>query len=70
MCANFGSPEELIAAMAVLPESTAYTFHILNAHQSHCHHEYIELCEQQHVEEMRLEASSDSKDGLETAHEN
>ena len=67
MSANFDSPEELIAAMAVLPESTAHALRLLNAHQSYCHHKYIELCERRRVEEIGSEASSDGKDGSETA---
>ena len=63
ICANIGSPEELVAAMAVLPESTAHALRVLNAHQSHCRHEYIEFSERRRVEEMGSEASSDGKDG-------
>ena len=67
MCANFGSPKELITAMAVLPESIAHTLRLLNAHQSRRCHEYIKLCKRCRIEEMGSEALLDSKDGLETA---
>ena len=69
-CTNFCSPEELVATMAVLPESTAHALWLLNAYQS-CHrHEYIKLSERRRVEEMELEALSDDEDGLETTGEN
>ncbi|KAA6409456.1 MAG: hypothetical protein FRX48_07010 [Lasallia pustulata] len=54
---------ELVTAMAILPESTAHTLQLLNAHQSCCRHKYIEFSEQRRVEEMGSEASSDGKDG-------
>ena len=50
--ANFSSPEELVEAMAILPESIAHALRVLNAHQSRRRHEYIEFCEQRRVEEM------------------
>ena len=62
-CANFGSPEELVAAMAILPESTAHALWVLNAHQSCRRHEYIKFSKRHRVEEMGSEASSDGKDG-------
>ena len=65
--ANIGSPKELVAAMAVLLESTAHALRVLNAHQSCCRHENIEFNEQRRVEEMGSEASSDGKDGSEAA---
>ena len=68
-CANIGSPEELVAAMAVLPESTAHALRILNAHQSRRRHENIEFNERRRIEEMGSEALSDGKDGSETAGE-
>ena len=68
-CANIGSPKELVAAMAVLPEGTAYALRLLNAHQSCRRHEYIKFNEQYRVEEMGSEASSDGEDGSETAGE-
>ena len=68
--ANFGSPKELVKAMAVLPESTAHALRIFNVYQSCRCHEYIKFCEWQHIEEMGSEALSDSKDGLETVGEN
>ena len=55
--------------MAVLLESVAHALQLLHAHQSRCLHKYIELCERRRVEEMRAEALSDGKDGLETAGE-
>ena len=64
---NFGSPKELVAAMAVLPESAAHALRLLHAHQSCRLHEYIKLCERRHVEEMGAEASSDGEDGSEMA---
>ena len=68
-CANIGSPEELVAAMAVLPESTVHALRLFNTHQSHCCHKYIKFSEWRRVEEMGSEALSDGKDGLETAGE-
>ena len=62
-CANVGSPEELIAAMAVLLESTAHALRVLNAHQSRRCHKYIEFSERRRVEEMGSEASSEGEDG-------
>ena len=55
--------------MAVLPESAAHAFWLLHTYQSCCLHEYIKLCEQRWMEEMRAEALSDGKDRLETAGE-
>ena len=55
--------------MAVLPEGTAHALRLLNVHQSPRRHEYIKLCERHRVEEMGLKASSDGKDGSETAGE-
>ena len=66
-CANIGSPEELVAAMAVPPESTAHALWLLNTHQSCRRHEYIKFIEQHRVEEIGLEASLDGKDGSGTA---
>ena len=66
-CANVGSPKELVAAMAVLLESTAHALRVLNAHQSCRRHKYIKFSERRRVEEMGSEASLDGKDGLETA---
>ncbi|KAA6408564.1 MAG: atp-dependent dna helicase pif1 [Lasallia pustulata] len=63
------TPEELVAAMAVLPESTAHALRILNAHQSCRRHENIEFNEWRRIEEMGSEASSDGEDGLGTAGE-
>ncbi|KAA6411806.1 MAG: hypothetical protein FRX48_03956 [Lasallia pustulata] len=63
------TPEELVAAMAVLPESTAHALRLLNAHQSCRRHEYIEFIERHRIEEMGLEASSDGEDGSGTAGE-
>ncbi|KAA6414431.1 MAG: hypothetical protein FRX48_01180 [Lasallia pustulata] len=63
------TPEELIAAMAVLLEGTAHALRLLNTHQSYRRHEYIEFIEQRRVEEMGSEALSDGKDGLEMAGE-
>ena len=68
-CANVGSPKELVAAMAILLESTAHALRLLNAHQSHHRHEYIKFNEQRCIEEMGLEALLDGKDGLGTAGE-
>ncbi|KAA6418031.1 MAG: hypothetical protein FRX49_12031 [Trebouxia sp. A1-2] len=62
-------PEELVAAMAVLPESTAHALRILNAHQSRRRHENIEFNERRRIEEMGSEASSDGEDGSGTAGE-
>ncbi|KAA6409903.1 MAG: gag polymerase env [Lasallia pustulata] len=59
--------DELVAAMTVLPESTAHALRLLNAHQSRRRHKYIEFSERRHIEEMGSEASSDGEDGLETA---
>ena len=70
MCTNFGSLKELVAAMAVLPESTAHTLRLLNVHQSYRRHKYIKLCKQRRIEEMGSKALLDCKDGLETAGEN
>ncbi|KAA6415523.1 MAG: hypothetical protein FRX48_00238 [Lasallia pustulata] len=58
------TPEELVAAMVVLPESTAHALRLLNAHQSCRRHENIEFNERHRVEEMGSEALSDSEDGL------
>ena len=55
--------------MAILPEGTAHALRLLNAHQSHRRHEYIEFNERRRVEEMGSEALSDGKDGSETAGE-
>ena len=66
-CANVGSPEELVVAMAVLLESTAHTLRVLNTYQSCRHHKYIKFSERRRVEEMGSEALSDGKDGSETA---
>ena len=55
--------------MAVLPDSTAHTFRLLNAHQSCRCHEYIKFIEWRRVEEMGSEASSDGEDGSGTAGE-
>ena len=68
-CANVGSPEELVAAMAVLPESTSHALRLLNMHQSCRRHEYIKFNERCRIEEMGLEALSDGKDGSGTAGE-
>ena len=68
-CANVGSPEELVAAMAVLLEGTAHALRLLNAHQSCCRHEYIEFIERRRVEEIGSEALSDGEDGSETVGE-
>ncbi|SLM36395.1 reverse partial [Lasallia pustulata] len=63
------TPEELVATMAVLPESTAHALRILNAHQSCRRHENIEFNERRRIEEMGSEASSDGEDGSGTAGE-
>ena len=55
--------------MAVLLEGTAHPLRLLNAHQSCRRHEYIKFIERRRIEEMGSEASSDGKDGLETAGE-
>ncbi|KAA6410371.1 MAG: hypothetical protein FRX48_05792 [Lasallia pustulata] len=68
-CSRSSTPEELVAAMAVLPESTAHTLRILNAHQSRRRHENIKLNERRRIDEMGSESSSDSKDGSGTAGE-
>ena len=65
--ANFSSSEKLIEILTVLSESTAHTLHILNTHQSHYYQKYIELCEQQCIEKMKSEISSDSEKEYETA---
>ena len=70
MCANFGSPKELVTAMAVPLESTAHALRLLNVHQSCCRHEYIQFSERRRIEEMGSEALLDGEDGLETAGEN
>ena len=67
--ANVGSPGELVAAMAILPESTAHVLQLLNAHQSCRRHEYIKFIERRRAEEMGSEALSDGKDGSGTAGE-
>ena len=67
MSANISSSEKLIKAFAVLLKSTAHTLYILNAQQFHCCQKYIELCEQQHIEKMKLKTSSDSEEEYETA---
>ncbi|KAA6406672.1 MAG: hypothetical protein FRX48_09604 [Lasallia pustulata] len=64
-----GGPEELIVAMAVLPESTAHALRVFNAHQSCRRHKYIKFSERRRVEEMGSEASLEGKDGLGTADE-
>ena len=66
MSANSSSSEKLIEALAVLLKSTAHTLCILNTHQSHCHQEYIELCEQQCIEKTESETLSDSEEKYET----
>ena len=65
--ANFSSSEKLVKTLTVLLKSTVYALCILNTHQSHCHQKYIELCEQQHIEKMRSETSSNSKEKYKTA---
>ncbi|KAA6409263.1 MAG: hypothetical protein FRX48_06816 [Lasallia pustulata] len=62
-------PEELVTAMAVLPESTAHALWVLNAHQSCRRHKYIEFSERRRIEEMGSEALLDGKDGSGTAGE-
>ena len=65
--ANISSFKELVEALAVLLESTANALRVLNAHQSRHHHEYVELCKRQRVEEIESEASLDSsKEGFKT----
>ncbi|KAA6411119.1 MAG: reverse transcriptase [Lasallia pustulata] len=68
-CSRSSTPEELVAAMAVLPESTAHVLWILNAHQSCRRHENIKFNEWRRIEEMGSEALSDSKDRSGTAGE-
>ena len=55
--------------MAVVPEGTAHAFRLLNAHQSCRRHEYIKFNKRRRIEEIGLEASSNGKDGSETAGE-
>ena len=64
--ANFSSFKKLVEALAVLLKSTAHTLCILNAHQSHCCQKYIKLCEQQHIEKIKLKISADSEEEYKT----
>ena len=67
MSANFSNLKKLVEIFTVLSESTAHAFHILNIYQSHCYQKYIELCEQQCIEKIKSETSSDSEEEYETA---
>ena len=67
MSANISSLKKLIKTFTDLLKSTAHTLCILNTYQSHYCQKYIELCEQQCIEKIKLKTSLDNKEEYKTA---